>query len=52
MDIDEEKYKEELYSKFPDFKKIKPNPNHWPIIDKYNQRIYAKNNFTFLIGFS
>lgn len=47
MDIDEEKYKEELYSKFPDFKKIKPNPNNWPIIDKYNRRIFKKNKFTF-----
>jgi len=42
MDIDEEKFKEELYSKFPDFKNIKPNPNHWPIVTKYNNRIYRK----------
>ena len=39
MDIDEEKYKEELYSKFPDFKNIKPNPNHWPIISSIASQI-------------
>ena len=23
----------------------KPNPNHWPIIDKWNNRIYQKHKF-------
>lgn len=47
MEFDKDIIQNEIYSKFPDFKKLKTNPNNWPIIDKYNRRIFEKNKFTF-----
>ena len=50
----EDKFREELYTAFPEIKRIKPNPYGWPIIQKWNYRIYKKNKlglFDFLWRF-
>lgn len=39
----EDKFREELYTAFPEINRIKPNPYGWPIIQKWNYRIYEKN---------
>ena len=36
---------QELYTKCPLLKKIKKNPNHYPIIDKYNYKIFQSTKF-------
>ena len=37
--------KEDLQERVPQLKKIKPNPNGFKIIDKYNYRIYNRCKF-------
>ena len=31
-----------LQQKLPELQRIKPNPNHYPIIDKWNSRLIGK----------
>ncbi len=43
--IDAEQIKAELHQQFPELKQLKPNPNHFPIIDKWNTKIFQRNKF-------
>ena len=40
-----EELQREIYERCPDLKRIKPNPNHFPIITKYNNRIERKYRY-------
>lgn len=42
MDLERESVREILYDRCPDLSKIRENPNGWPIIKKYNRRIFNK----------
>ena len=53
MDINSDAIKKEIYEKIPDLKRLKANPNHLPIIDKWNSRILKRCKFSlfdFIIG--
>ena len=40
--FDRNKIREEFYNKFPDLRKIKENPNDYPIINKWNYNLFRR----------
>ena len=38
----DERVKDLFLERFPELRKMKPNPYNWPIIKKYNYRIWRK----------
>ena len=39
---DEKRVRDFFLERFPELRKMKPNPHNWPIIKKYNYRIWRK----------
>ena len=37
---DEKRVRDFFLERFPELRKMKPNPHNWPIIKKYNYRIW------------